>query len=187
MRRAWLAGMRSLLAIPMASDVTLFPGRSMKASLSDSARTSIETVIPVRSGDIHPDVGIKGTSFGTVIGVVENPTSVTPIPGDIFCETSDGQPWQRKFASTFLRGNCTGSTCGRPWSDFDVRSDDCETVKALLAASVTSDPDQNLRWWLFTQLRQNGGAEFRSAVRLPRLCMGISPPEWGNDSRWNSP
>ena len=114
---------------------------------------SVETVIPVRSGDIHPDVGIKGTSFGTVIGVVENPTGVTPIPGDIFCETFEDSPGTKVCVHIF-EGNCTGSTCGT--GDFDVRSDDCETVKALLADSVSSDPDQNLRWWLFTDSDKTG-------------------------------
>lgn len=118
---------------------------------------TIETVFPVRAGDIHPNTEIDATTFGTVIGVVNDPVG-TPIPGDIFCETfgtdSPDESPGTKVCVHIFEGDCIGDACGA--GPIDVRSDDCGTVKALLAASVTSDPDQNLRWWLFTDSELTG-------------------------------
>jgi hypothetical protein len=121
----------------------------------------IETVIPVRAGDIHPEVSIKATTFSTVIGVVEDPTAPlnTQIPGDIFCETSgkdspDGSPGKKVCVHIFKgTGDCTANCPpSSPPQPLTVKRDgnDCETVKALLRASVTNDSAINLRWWLFS-------------------------------------
>jgi len=134
----------------------------------------VETVIPVRASDIHPEVSIKGTAFGTVIGVVNDPGG-TPIPGDIFCETSGTpSPGTKVCVHIFEDPSCTSTaSCGPhgvpPPGSLDVRSDDCETVKALLAASVTRDPDQNLRWWLFSDSEATG----EPASEVLSVCHGF--------------
>lgn len=123
----------------------------------------IESILPVRGGLVKPDVGIDATSFGGVIGVSGS-------TGDIFCETFGTPSPGTKVCVKVFEGNCPGGGCPEGDGSIVVRSDDCETVSALLAASVTSEPFQDLRWWLFTDSEMTGlpGSEVLS------VCPGFA-------------
>jgi hypothetical protein len=119
---------------------------------------SIKSVVPDRGGDVEPNVPIQATTFGAVIGVSGS-------AGDIFCETfetttSGGKKTTlspgRKVCVQVFAGNCTTGACQAGDGSIVVRRDSCDTVAALLAASVTGDPFQNLAWWLFSDLEKTG-------------------------------
>ena len=126
-------------------------------------KESIESIVPNRGGELEPNVPIDATTFGAITGMSNS-------NGDIFCETFDTPSPGRKVCINVFEGICKEDTCEAGDGSIVVRSDDCKTLRNLLAASVTSDPSQNLAWWLFSDLEKTGqkGSEVLS------VCPGFA-------------
>ena len=118
---------------------------------------------PYRGGKLETGVVVSATTFGTDIGYALPAPPVSA--GDIFCETFENTATPgkktipspgRKVCVDVFKGSCPGGTCGAGDGSIVVRTDTCNTVRQILAASVTSDAFQNLAYWLFIDLDKTG-------------------------------
>jgi hypothetical protein len=125
---------------------------------------------------LEENVVVRGTTFGTDIGHM----SVAGSAGDVFCETFENtatsgtkkttpSPGKRVCVNVFA-GRCTGTNCGAGDGSIVVRRDTCNTVRQILAASVTGDAFQNIAYWLFIDVDKTGqkGSEVLS------VCPGFA-------------
>lgn len=120
-------------------------------------------------------VVVRGTTFGTDIGYVLAPD----VTGDIFCLTSENTatPRRRTIPSPGRKVclNVSESDSENGISEASdgsmvVRSDSCNTVRQILAASFTSDALENLAYWAFFDLDKTG--EPKSVV--VSVCTGFA-------------
>jgi len=133
------------------------------AALGFCADSIPDAVRPHRGGALEEGVVVRATTFGTDIGYALAADST----GDIFCETFENTTTSgkkdkttpspgRKVCVDVFEGSCTGATCGAGDGFIVVRRDTCNTVRQILAASVTSDAFQNIAYWLFIDLDKTG-------------------------------